>query len=31
MKINGMVSIAALRFPVTVQRGKNDTDVIRSF
>lgn len=28
MKINGIVSIAALRFPVTVQRGENDTDVI---
>ena len=28
MKINGIVSIATLRFPVTVQRGENDTDVI---
>lgn len=27
-KINGIVNIAALRFPVTVQRGENDTDVI---
>lgn len=27
-KISGIVTIAALRFPVTVQRGENDTDVI---
>ena len=27
-KINGIVTISALRFPVTVQRGENDTDVI---
>lgn len=27
-KMNGIVSISALRFPVTVQRGENDTDVI---
>lgn len=27
-KINGIVTISALRFPATVQRGENDTDVI---
>ncbi len=27
-KINGIVTISALRFPVTVQMGENDTDVI---